>query len=70
MIHAVGFVAVSHLILDIPTFAVKHTIVLFSVSLFGNVLGLLISAMFQSAKVIYIVIPLLVIPQLLLAVPL
>ena len=64
MIHAVGFVAVSHLILDIPTFAVKHTIVLFSVSLFGNVLGLLISAMFQSAKVIYIVIPLLVIPQI------
>ena len=37
---------------------------LFSVSLFGNVLGLLISAIFQSAKVIYIVIPLLVIPQI------
>ena len=64
MVHAVGFVAVSHLILDIPAFAFKHTLVLFSVSLFGNVLGLLISAIFQSAKVIYIVIPLLVIPQI------
>ena len=42
----------------------KHTLVLFVVSLFGNVLGLVISATFRTAKVIYIVIPLLVIPQI------
>lgn len=64
LFHALGFVAVSHLILDIPGFALKHTLVLFAVSLFGNVLGLVISATFRTAKVIYIVIPLLVIPQI------
>ena len=64
LFHALGFVAVSHLILDIPRFALEHTLVLFAVSLFGNVLGLVISATFRTAKVIYIVIPLLVIPQI------
>ncbi len=64
LFHALGFVAVSHWILEIPNFALKHTLVLFAVSLFGNVLGLVISATFRTAKVIYIVIPLLVIPQI------
>jgi hypothetical protein len=39
--------------------------VLFSTSCFANVLGLNISATFNSAKVIYIIIPILIIPQLL-----
>jgi len=39
--------------------------VLFATSCFGNILGLNISASFNSAKVIYIIIPILVIPQLL-----
>lgn len=64
LFHAVGFVAVSHWILEIPQFALQHTLVLFAVSLFGNVLGLVISATFRTAKVIYIIIPLLVIPQI------
>ena len=38
---------------------------LFSTSCFANVLGLNISASFNSAKVIYILIPVLIIPQLL-----
>ena len=64
LVHSLGFVLVSHAILDIQGFALAHTAVLFAVAFFGNVLGLLISALFKSAKVIYIVIPLLVIPQI------
>jgi len=64
LIHAMGFVLVSHAILKIPDFFVPHLVILFAVALFGNVLGLIISAWFQSAKVIYIIIPLLVIPQI------
>ena len=64
LIHATGFVLVSHAILHIPEFFLTHLVVLFAVSLFGNVLGLIISAWFRTAKVIYIIIPLLVIPQI------
>ena len=64
LLHAVGFVLVSHLILELPDFLLEHVAVLFAVSFFGNVLGLVISAWFKSAKVIYIIIPLLVIPQI------
>jgi ABC transport system ATP-binding/permease protein len=64
VIHALGFVAVSHFILQIPNFFLTHMLVMFVVAFFGNVLGLVISAWFKSAKVIYIVIPLLVIPQI------
>lgn len=63
-IHSLGFVLVSHAILKIPGFIFTHALVMFVVSLFGNMLGLLISAWFKTAKVIYIVIPLLVIPQI------
>ena len=64
VVHSLGFVLVSHAILDIHGFVMTHTMVLFAVAFFGNVLGLLISALFKTAKVIYIVIPLLVIPQI------
>ena len=64
VVHSLGFVLVSHAILDIPGFVLTHTLVLFAVAFFGNVLGLLISALCNTAKVIYIVIPLLVIPQI------
>ena len=43
----------------------EHWCLLFSTSCFANVLGLNISASFNSAKVIYILIPVLIIPQLL-----
>ena len=64
LVHSLGFVLVSHAILKIPDFIWTHVAVLFVVALFGNVLGLIISAWFRTAKVIYIVIPLLVIPQI------
>src|SRR5690606_21992809 len=42
-----------------------YWLVMFSTSCFANMLGLNISASFNSAKVIYILIPILIIPQLL-----
>lgn len=59
------FVAVGNLVLEIKGMFMPFWMVLFSTSCFANVLGLNISASFNSAKVIYIIIPILIIPQLL-----
>jgi hypothetical protein len=56
---------VGNLILEIEGMTMIYWLILFSVSCFANVLGLNISASFNSAKVIYILIPILIIPQLL-----
>lgn len=52
-------------ILQIKGMLFTHWFMLFSTSCFANMLGLNISASFNSAKVIYILIPILIIPQLL-----
>lgn len=59
------FVLVGNYILEIKGMWVQYWLVLFSVSVFANILGLNISASFNSAKVVYILIPILIIPQLL-----
>lgn len=59
------YVVVGNLILEIEGMTMIYWLILFSVSCFANVLGLNISASFNSAKVIYILIPILIIPQLL-----
>jgi hypothetical protein len=59
------YVLIGNSILDIRGMAVSYWLVLFSTSCFANLLGLNISASFNSAKVIYILIPILIIPQLL-----
>ena len=59
------FVLVGNAVLGIDSLGWAHWLVLFSVSCFANALGLNISASFNSAKVIYILIPVLIIPQLL-----
>jgi len=59
------YVFIGNSILDIRGMAVPYWLVLFSTSCFANLLGLNISASFNSAKVIYILIPILIIPQLL-----
>ena len=59
------FVLVGNGVLGIHGMTITHWAVLFSTSCFANVLGLNISASFNSAKVIYILIPVLIIPQLL-----
>jgi ABC-type multidrug transport system ATPase subunit len=59
------FVLVGNTVLGIEDLTSMHWLLLFSTSCFANVLGLNVSASFNSAKVIYIMIPVLIIPQLL-----
>ena len=59
------FVVVGNTMLGIQGMTMAHWAVLFSASCFANMLGLNVSASFNSAKVIYILIPVLIIPQLL-----
>jgi ABC transport system ATP-binding/permease protein len=61
------FILVGNLILEIPLTEMRYWLIIFSCSCFANILGLNISASFNSAVTIYILIPLLVIPQLLLS---
>lgn len=59
------YVVVGNLILGIHGMWFAYWLIMFSTSCFANLLGLNISASFNSAKVIYILIPILIIPQLL-----
>jgi ABC transport system ATP-binding/permease protein len=61
------FVVVGNSILGIKGMYADYWLVLFTTSCFANILGLNISATFNSAVTIYILIPFLIIPQLLLA---
>ncbi|UII20655.1 ATP-binding cassette domain-containing protein [Fulvivirga ligni] len=61
------FVLVGNGILEIKGMLLTHWMILFSTSCFANVLGLNISSAFNSAVTIYILIPILLIPQLLLS---
>ncbi|MEX1132350.1 MAG: ATP-binding cassette domain-containing protein [Flavobacteriales bacterium] len=64
-IQSLLFVLVGTHVLGIEGLTFAHWLLLFSISCFANVLGLNVSASFNSAKVIYIMIPVLIIPQLL-----
>ncbi len=59
------YTVVGNWVLEIHGMDLWYWIVLFSTSCFANLLGLNISASFNSVKVIYILIPILIIPQLL-----
>ncbi len=61
------FVIIGNMILGIHGMYFSYWLVFFSASCFANVLGLNISASFNSAITIYILIPLLLIPQILLS---
>lgn len=61
------FVLVGNLVLGIKGMWFDYWLVLFTTSCFANMLGLNISSAFNSAVTIYILIPFLIIPQLLLA---
>jgi ABC transport system ATP-binding/permease protein len=61
------FVLVGNYILEIDGLLLEHWFILFTTSCFANLLGLNISAAFNSAVTIYILIPLLIIPQLILS---
>ncbi len=61
------FVLVGSYILEIEGTMFQHWFILFTTSCFANMLGLNISSGFNSAVTIYILIPLLLIPQLILS---
>lgn len=60
------FVVIAGLVLDIDGMLWRYWLILFSVSCFGNMTGLNISAGMKSVVSIYILIPLILVPQLLL----
>ncbi len=64
-IQTLFFVLIGNYILEIKGMWVDYWLVLFSISCLSNIVGLNISSTFNSAKVIYISIPLIIIPQLL-----
>ncbi|MGB3181204.1 MAG: ATP-binding cassette domain-containing protein [Cyclobacteriaceae bacterium] len=61
------FVLIGHFILEIQGMTIAFWMALFTVSCFANVLGLNISSAFNSAVTVYILIPMLLIPQMILS---
>ena len=66
-IQTLCFVLVGNYILEIKDMVFNHWIILFSAACMANLLGLNISSAFNSAVTIYILIPILLIPQLILS---
>ncbi len=66
-VQIMSFVLVGNSILGIHGMFLEYWIILFSAACFANMLGLNISSTFDSAVTIYILIPFLVIPQLMLS---
>lgn len=64
-IQAILFVLVGNYVLEIHGMTISYWFLLFTTFCFANMLGLNISASFNSAVTIYILIPILIIPQLL-----
>ena len=63
---SLSFVVIGNLILEIHHLTMAYWLILFSVAVFSNLLGLNISSAFDSVVTIYILVPLLLIPQILL----
>lgn len=66
-IQTITFVIIGNLILEIHGMTLAFWFVLFTTSCFANVLGLNISSAFNSAVTVYVMIPLLLIPQMILS---
>ncbi len=66
-IQTIIFTVVGNLILEIHGMTLTYWLVLFSISCTANVIGLNISSAFNSAVTVYILIPLLIIPQMVLS---
>jgi len=66
-IQTISFVLIGNFILGIHGMYFSYWLVLFTTSCFANMLGLNISSTFNSAVTIYILIPFLLIPQILLS---
>ena len=59
------FVLVGHSILEVKGMVIPYWVILFSVSAFGNMVGLILSASLDSIIAIYILIPLIMVPEIL-----
>jgi ABC-type multidrug transport system ATPase subunit/uncharacterized tellurite resistance protein B-like protein len=66
-LQTICFILVGNWLMEIPFGEMRYWLILFSCACFANMLGLNISAAFDSAVTIYILIPILIIPQLLLS---
>jgi hypothetical protein len=66
-IQSISFISIGNLILEIEGMTWAFGLVLFSTSCLANVIGLNISSAFNSAITVYILIPLLLIPQMILS---
>lgn len=66
-VQAISYVLVGNLLLGIKGMTFSSWLVLFSTSCFANILGLNLSSAFKSAVTVYILIPLMIIPQLILS---
>jgi ABC transport system ATP-binding/permease protein len=66
-IQTLTFALIGNTILEVREMTLSYWAVLFSLSCFANMLGLNISASFNSVVTIYITIPLLIIPQMILS---
>ncbi|MBC8110719.1 MAG: ATP-binding cassette domain-containing protein, partial [Verrucomicrobia bacterium] len=66
-IQTITFVIIGNSILEVQGMTFSYWLVLFSLSCFANMLGLNISSSFNSVITIYITIPLLIIPQMILS---
>jgi hypothetical protein len=64
-VQTISFILVGNWILGIQGMTLTYWIILFSAAVFANILGLNISAMFDSVVTIYITIPFILVPQLL-----
>ncbi|MDK2977741.1 MAG: hypothetical protein PWP52_455 [Bacteroidales bacterium] len=67
LVQTVLYVVIGNTLLEIEGMFWQYTLVLFTTSCFANTLGLLISSLFNSVVVIYILVPLLIVPQILLS---
>ena len=66
-IQAISFVLIANGMLEIRDMTLSYWLALFSTAVFANMMGLVISSAFSSAVTIYIVIPLVMIPMMVLS---
>ncbi len=66
-IQSLSFVIIGAWILEMKDIVLEHWFILFTTSCLANLIGLNISSSFNSAVTIYIIIPILLIPQLILS---
>ncbi|OFX26529.1 MAG: hypothetical protein A2041_09505 [Bacteroidetes bacterium GWA2_31_9b] len=67
LIQTLLYVIIGNLVLEIKGMFFIYWLILFSTSCFANAMGLFISSIFNSVVVIYILVPILIVPQLLLS---